>query len=319
MPLARSQVRWWPWWLASGLFLCATDASAQRRIVQTHRCSVAQRAAGCLIILGSGTPVPDPERAGAAYAVAVDDRLFLFDAGAGVMRRAAAAGLAVDGMTRVLLTHLHSDHTLGLPDVILTSWVMGRRAPLAIIGPAGTRRMTDQILATWSEDITVRTEGLERGQRDGQRVHVTETRGGQVYDSAGVRITAVPVPHGNWQSAFAYVVQTPSRKFVLSGDTSPSTELFDAARDADVLVHESYPAVRLRPEDRPGGNEWPEYMRAFHTSDVEIGAMASTRGIRRVVLSHIVWMGGTPAELVAGVRRGGYTGLVRLARDLDVY
>jgi ribonuclease Z len=301
------------------LLACTNTLHAQRRFTQTERCSAAQRAAGCLIVLGSGMPVPDPERAGPAYAVVLNDRTFLFDAGSGVMRRVAAAGLPIDGVTRLFLTHLHSDHTLGLPDVMLTTWVMGRKSSMEIVGPPGTARMTDALLSAWSEDIHVRTDGLERGQRDGQRVHVTESRGGVVYDSAGVRITALTVPHGDWETALAYVIETPTRKLVLSGDTAPSQALFAAARGADVLVHESYPAARLHPENRPGGEEWPHYMQTFHTSDVEIGTLAAAHNIKQVVLSHVVWMGGTPEELLAGVRRGGYTGRVNVARDLEVY
>ncbi len=292
---------------------------AQRRFTPLQRCTAAQRATGCLIVLGSGMPVPDPARAGPAYAVVFNERTFVFDAGSGVMRRIAAAGLPIDGVTRLFLTHLHSDHTLGLPDVMLTTWVMGRKSAMEIVGPPGTSRMTDALLTAWSEDIRVRTDGLELGQRDGQRVRVSETAGGVVYDSAGVQITAVRVPHGDWETSLAYVIETPTRKLVLSGDTAPSEALFTAAQGADVLVHEAYPAVRLHPENRPGGDEWPHYMQTFHTSDVEIGRLAAAHSIKRVVLSHVVWMGGTPAELLAGVRRGGYVGPVHVARDLEVY
>lgn len=270
-------------------------------------------------MLGSGTPVPDPERAGPAYAVVVGDRTFVFDAGAGVMRRVAAAGLPIDGVTATFLTHLHSDHTLGLPDLILTSWVMGRRTPLALFGPPGTQSMVDHILSAWSEDIHVRTDGLERGQPNGQRVAVHETQGGVVYDSAGVRITAVRVPHGEWKVAFAYLIKTPSRTMVLSGDTAPSDALAQAAAGADVLVHEVYPSVRLKPENRPGGDQWPAYMRSVHTSDAEVGALAAKAGVKQLVLSHIVRMGGTDEELRAGVVRGGYRGPLRIARDLEAY
>ncbi|TFG47531.1 MAG: MBL fold metallo-hydrolase, partial [Gemmatimonadales bacterium] len=146
-----------------------------------------------LILLGTGTPLPSPAAQGPATAVTVGDRIFLFDAGAGVMRQMAAAGLPYRGgpITGLFLTHLHSDHTLGLPDVILTSWVMGRRRPLPIVGPPGTDEMTGHLLAAWREDIAVRTEGLEHGVPGGDRVAVSETKGGVVYDSAGVRITAI--------------------------------------------------------------------------------------------------------------------------------
>jgi ribonuclease BN (tRNA processing enzyme) len=302
--------------------VCATapePLGAQRRFTDTHRCSEVQRAAGCLIVLGSGMPVPDPARMGPAYAIVYGDRTFLIDAGAGVMRRAAEAGLAIDGFTHVFLTHLHTDHTLGLPDVLFTSWVMGRRRPQPLTGPPGTARLVEHLLAAWQEDIRVRTDGLERGQPGGERAAVTESEGGIVYDSAGVRIRAVRVPHGEWRVAFGYVVELPGRTIVLSGDTRPSAELEAAARHADVLVHETYPVVRLRPEDRPGGDAWPAYMRSVHTSDEEVGALAARAGVRLVVLSHIVRMGGTDEELDAGVRRGGFRGPVRIARDLDVY
>lgn len=297
----------------------AAPVQAQRRFTTTHRCTEAQREAGCLIVLGSGTPVPDPARAGAAYAFVYGTRTFLFDAGAGVMRRAAEAGLPIDGFTGVYLTHLHSDHTLGLPDVLLTSWVMGRRTPQRVVGPPGTQRLVSRLLDAWQEDITVRTEGLERGQPGGERAAVTDVTGGIVYDSAGVRITAVRVPHGNWAHAFAWRIDTPTWRVVLSGDTAPSDALAEAAQGADVLVHETYPAVRVTVEDRPGGELWPRYLATFHASDAEVGALARRAGVRQLVLSHIVRMGGTDAELLAGVRRGGYAGPMAIAQDLDVY
>ncbi len=301
------------------LSTAVSPAGAQRRFSDTSRCSDAQRSAGCLLVLGSGMPVPDPARMGPAYAVVYGDRTFLFDAGAGVMRRVAEAGLGIDGFTRVLLTHLHSDHTLGLPDVLLTTWVMGRRSAQLLIGPPGTARMVELLLAAWQPDIAVRTEGLERGQPGGHRATVTESSGGVVYDSAGVQIEAVRVPHGEWEVSLGYVIRLPGRTLVLSGDTRVSDALVAAGQGADVLVHEAYPAVRLRPEDRPGGELWPAYMRSVHTSDEEVGALVARMGVQRVVLSHVVWMGGTPEELVAGVRRGGFRGPVSVASDLDVW
>ncbi len=272
-----------------------------------------------VILLGTGTPVPDPQTQGPATAVTVGDRIFLFDAGAGVMRQMVAAGLPVRGgpITAVFLTHLHSDHTLGLPDVILTSWVMGRRAPLKVVGPKGTHAMSVHIQAAWAEDIAVRTHGLERGAPDGWMVDVQETAGGVVYDSAGVRIAAIAVAHGDWEQAFAYRIDAPGKKIVLSGDTRPSPALADAARDADILLHEVYPESRLAPEPRPGGEAWPAYMRAFHTADRELGALAAVARPRLLVLYHIIRMGGTDQELLGGVRAGGFTGPVVIGKDLE--
>ncbi|HUK63451.1 MAG TPA: MBL fold metallo-hydrolase [Dongiaceae bacterium] len=274
-----------------------------------------------VILLGTGTPVPLHTAQGPATIVRVGARLFLFDAGPGVERQIEAAGLPYrnGALTAAFLTHLHSDHTLGLPDLIFTSWVMGRRQPLVIVGPPGTRRMTDHIAQAWSEDIAIRTDGLEHESKDGWRVAVHETHGGIVYDSAGVRIRAFPVKHGSWHWAFGYRIDAGGRAIVISGDTAPSESLVAAARGADLLIHEVYPAVRLRSEARPGGDAWPNYMHEFHTSDRELGALCARAQPRQLVLYHIVRMGGSDEELLAGIRAGGYTGPVAIGHDLERY
>jgi ribonuclease Z len=274
-----------------------------------------------VILLGTGTPVAIAAAQGPATVVVAGGRLFVFDAGPGVMRQIEAAGLPYrrGPVTALFLTHLHSDHTLGYPDLVFTSWVMGRRDPLRVVGPPGTRRMTDLLLEAWGEDIAVRTEGLERGVPGGWRVDVRETTGGVVYDSAGVTIRAIRVPHGNWEHSFAYRVDAPGKSVLISGDTAPCAAIEEAARGVDVLVHEAYPESRLKPEDRPGGDEWPKYMRAFHTSDRELGAIAARAKPRLLVLTHVVRMGGTDAELLEGLRAGGWTGPVAIGRDLDRY
>jgi ribonuclease Z len=160
---------------------------------------------------------------------------------------------------------------------------------------------------------------LEHGVPGGWRVDVRETHGGIVYDSAGVRIRAFPVPHGIWKWAFGYRIDTPGKSIVISGDTAPSDSLVAAARGVDVLVHEVYPASKLAPQPRPGGADWPRYMRTFHTSDKELGAIAVRAAPRLLVLTHIVRMGGTNEDLVAGVRAGGWHGPVAVGNDLARY
>jgi ribonuclease BN (tRNA processing enzyme) len=270
-----------------------------------------------VVLLGTGMPVPNPEASGPATAVVIGQRVLLFDAGPGVMRRIAAAGLPINGVTAAFITHLHSDHTLGYPDLIFTTWVMGRRTPLRVFGPPGLKRMTDHLLAAWSEDIDVRTNGLERGSPGGYAVDAREIEPGVVYDEEGVRVTAIPVPHGNWKKAYAFRIDTPGRVIVISGDTAPSEDLERAAAGCDVLIHEVYPGVRLKPENRPGGELWPKYMKSFHVSDEELGGIAARAGVGKLILHHIIRMGGTDDELLAGVRRGGFNGEVVIGRDLE--
>jgi ribonuclease BN (tRNA processing enzyme) len=272
-----------------------------------------------LIMLGTGTPVPDASAWGPASAVVAGGRLFVVDAGAGVSRRLAAAGFPrVSRVEAVFLTHLHSDHTLGYPDLIFTTWIMGRRQALAVYGPPGLRRMTDAILDAWRDDVDVRVKGLERETREWLRADVTEVRPGIVYDRDGVKVTAIPVPHGGWQ-AFAYRLDLPGRSITFSGDTAPSPALVQAARGTDILVHEVYNGKRVAPEARPGGEFWPEYLRAYHTSDAELARIATAVKPGLLVLNHVLRLGGTDEEILQNVREAGYTGRVAIAKDLDRY
>ena len=285
-----------------------------------------------IILLGTGTPFPDPDRQGPATAVVVGERVFLFDAGPGVMRQMNAAGLPRSGPEALFITHLHSDHTLGYPDLILTSWVMRRAGPFPVIGPPGLAVMTEHIMAAWAEDIRIRTDGLEAEVRDGHRVDVREVEPGDggapggsggpivVYDSAGVTVTAIPVHHGSWEHAFAYRIDAPDRSVLIAGDLAPPFDaLIPAARGVDVLVSEVYPAAHVEPEDRPGGHLWPEYMREFHTSGEELGALAAAVEPQLLLLTHVLWHGATANDIVSAIRRGGYAGPVVVGEDLGRY
>ncbi len=270
-----------------------------------------------VVLLGTGMPYPDPAASGPATAVVLGGRVFLFDAGPGVMRRLSAAKLPINGPEALFITHLHSDHTLGYPDVILTTWVMHRKTHLQVYGPAGLQDMTDHLMAAYSQDIEIRTTGLERLTPEGVKVDVHEISPGLVYDRDGVRVTAIPVRHGTWKQAFGYRIDTPARSIVISGDTSPCEALVKAATSCDVLVHEVYPESKLEPEKGPGGQIWPSYMRTFHTSDVELGRIAAQAHPKLLILTHIVRMGATDQELLAGVRVGGFTGTAVVGHDLE--
>ena len=270
-----------------------------------------------VVLVGTGFPRPDPAASGPATAVVVGQRVFLFDAGPGIQRALATAKLPINGVTALFVTHLHSDHTLGLPDLILDSWVMGRRTPLAAYGPPGLASMTSHILAAWAEDLRVRTSGLERLRPITPQVRVHEIDAGVVYDSGGVRVTAVAVPHGGLRHAFAYRLDAAGRSVVISGDARPNPALERLSTGVDVLVHEVYAGETLKPEPRPGGDVWPQYMHDAHTSDVELGAIAARVRPNTLVLTHTIRMGATDSMILAGVRRGGFTGKVVLGRDGD--
>ncbi len=269
-----------------------------------------------VILLGTGTPVPNPEAFGPATAIVRGDRTFLVDAGAGVTRRMRAAELAMTSVAALFLTHLHSDHTLGYPDLMFTTWLMRRSKPFDVYGPSGLERMTGHLLAAWADDLDVRVHGLEREQPSyGVTVH--EIRAGTVLDAGGMRVTAFAVEHDGWKEAFGYRFDAPDRSIVISGDTRPSESLVAVAKGCDVLVHEAYASADVGPENRPGGETWPEYMKSAHTSEVELGALAARVAPKLLILHHVIRSHATDEALLAGIRKGGFSGRVVIGRDLD--
>ncbi len=268
-----------------------------------------------VVMLGTGTPRPTPEAMGPATAIVVGPRVFLVDAGDGVERRLAAARLPVTGVTALFITHLHSDHVLGLADLIFTSWVVGRTRPFPAYGPAGLQRMTEHLYAAFEEDIRVRTEGLERESADGYRITVHETGPGVVYDSGGVKVTAFLVEHGQWPQAFGYRFDTPDRSIVLSGDTRPSEALVRMASGVDVLIHEVQPSDSSSPPGRRTAAEWAAYVRAYHTTAVQLGELAARARPGLLIVSHDGRR--VPREQILADIRRAYTGPVVLAEDLQ--
>jgi ribonuclease BN (tRNA processing enzyme) len=274
-----------------------------------------------LVMLGTGTPNSDPERSGPAVAIVVNGEAYLVDAGAGVVRRASAAArtdslpaLAAPGLRRVFLTHLHSDHTVGLPDLMLTPWVLERTAPLEVYGPPGTRRMVDLLGRAYSEDVNIRLNGGEPSNKTGYRVVAKDVREGVVYRDTNVTVTAFEVPHGKWEHALGYVFQTRDRKIVLSGDTGPTDIVARMCDGCDVLVYEVYSSERLN--TRPAA--WQAYHAAYHTSTIQLGDIATRARPRLLVLYHQLFWGDDDADLVRQVR-SRFPGAVVSARDLGVY
>jgi len=273
-----------------------------------------------VVVLGTGTPLADPERSGPAVGVVVNGAAYLVDCGPGVVRRAAAAekngikALAVEKLKIVFITHLHSDHTLGYPDLIFSPWVLGRTEGLEAYGPRGLKSMTSHLEKAWTEDVRIRQRGLEQANATGYKVKVHEIRAGVVYRDANVTVTAFPVKHGIWKEAYGYTFETRDRKIVISGDTAPTDEVVKACDGCDVLLHEVY---------NPHGDElkeehWKEYFRTFHTSPAELGEIARRARPRLLVVYHQVLEKLPEADLVKQIRKE-YSGDWVSAKDLGVY
>jgi ribonuclease BN (tRNA processing enzyme) len=287
-----------------------------------------------VVVLGTGTPLADPERSGPAVAVVVNGAAYLVDCGPGVVRRAAAAekngikALAVEKLKIVFITHLHSDHTLGYPDLIFTPWVLDRSEPLEAYGPPGLKKMTEHVEKAWAEDVRLRLRGLEGADATGYKVHVHEirigagsgTRAGMpaphvVYRDDNVAVSAFPVRHGSWKYAFGYRFDTKDRRIVISGDTAPTEEVVKACDGCDVLLHEVFNPKRKKIVE---SKQKQAYFKAFHTSPEELGEIATRARPKLLVLYHQVMGETTEDDLVEQVK-AHYSGKFVSAKDLGVY
>lgn len=237
-----------------------------------------------ITLLGTGSPIVDPNRAGPSTLVSAGGQQFLVDCGRGALMRAAAAGAQAAGLTALLLTHLHSDHITDLSDVITTRWVttIGPN-PLPVIGPPGTAQVVEATLAALASDISYRIHH-HADITEPPAVQVHEFTDGQVWDSGGVRITAAPTDHRPVEPTIGFRVAHGGAAVVLAGDTVPCATLDELARGADALVHtvirkdlvEQMPAQRIRD------------ILDYHSSVEQAAATAARAGVSTLVLTHYV-------------------------------
>ena len=279
-----------------------------------------------IVLLGTGTPRPDPTRSGPATGLVVNGMPYLVDFGPGVVRRIAAAydkgatafGFAAAALQTVFLTHLHADHTAGYPDLILTPWILGRRQPLDVYGPKGLRSMTGHVLKAWEIDIEDRVTGIDRLPRRGCRVNPHEIAPGVIYVDRNIRVTAFPVRHGDL-AAFGFRFETADRVIVISGDTAPTPSLAEHCEGCDVLIHEAY-SERTYERVSP---QWQRYRRTHHTSSKQLAALATRVRPGLLVLYHRSNAGGTARspdaekQLLWEMRRL-YRGRIVAGHDLDI-
>ena len=273
-----------------------------------------------VVLLGTGTPFADPERSGPSLAIIVNNVSYVVDCGPGVVRRAASAAndgfksLAPAQLKHLFITHLHSDHTIGYPDFILTPAVLDRNIALEVYGPKGLQSMTDNILKAYAEDIDIRVNGLEKGNADGYKVNVHEILPGVIYKDSNITVKAFKVKHGSWPEAFGYRFETKDKVIVVSGDCTYSETLVENAIGCDILIHEVYSMEGLVKREK----KWQDYHSSFHTSTEQLAAIANKVKPKLLILTHQLLFGTTKESLMKEIR-DKYKGEVRYGNDLDVY
>jgi ribonuclease BN (tRNA processing enzyme) len=273
-----------------------------------------------LVLLGTGTPFADPTKSGPSLAIVVNNTSYIVDCGPGVVRRAAEASklgfpsLEAAQLKTLFITHLHSDHTIGLADIILTPAVLDRNAPICIYGPAGSKKMTDDLMSAYKEDIAIRINGLEKGDAIAYQVYTNEIKEGQIYKDSNLTVTAFNVQHGQWDNAFGYVFQTKDKKIVISGDCTYSENLIKYAKDCDILVHEVYSDAGLKKRTQ----RWQDYHSTFHTSTYQLADIANIVKPKLLILNHQLTFG-TSLQSLLDELKSKYAGPVVNGADLDVF
>jgi ribonuclease Z len=284
--------------------------------------STSESASLKVILLGTmGGPTISADRRGISTLVAAGPDLLLFDAGRGLTTSLVRLNINPATVTRVFLTHLHSDHVVSLPELLLFPWASGRTAPLQVWGPPGTRAMMDKLTEAFSYDIHVRRDVDEHFPAAGVRSAATDIQEGVVYDTNGLKVTAFLVDHAPIEPAFGYRVDYRGRSVALSGDTRPSENLVKAARGVDVLIHEAGswkqdPALEGPPDEPfpglPLTRRQAKSIFNHHTDGEEAGRIFDRVKPKLAVFSHY---NVDPVATLPLVRRT-YAGAVEFGDDL---
>ncbi len=255
-------------------------------------------------MLGTGTPYPSAERFEAAILVEAGGKRLLFDCGRGAVIRLSQAGVKASEIDAVFLTHLHSDHVVGLPDLWLTGWFLGRPDALELFGPSGTKSMATHLAEAFAGDIAAREAAPENLPSAGVEITAKDIEEGIAYDEGGVRVTAFLVDHGNVKPAFGYRVDYGGHAVVISGDTNFSENLIHFARGADCVMHAAWSVGATNPT--------PPAQRTIASAEDAGRVFAAVRPKLAVVYHY---------EDAAGIERAvrtEYAGPLVVAKDLLV-
>jgi ribonuclease Z len=267
------------------------------------------------VLLGTGSPPPNPRRRGPATLLTLGGEQFLVDAGSGVGAQLIQAGVRAYDWPRVLITHHHSDHIIDLGHLLITRWISGQNAPFEVWGPAGTKRQMDKLLDYLDWDIEIRRAHMIK--RDRPKVVVTEIEEGKILEVGGVTVSAFSVDHDPVKPAFGYRFEGGGRRIAISGDTRPSENLIRWSQGVDCLIHECCEMTKTSWFPDCG---WPTLeekikdLASYHTQPEDIGRVAKAANPGKLVITHMM-PGSVPAELEAAAKRH-YAGPVTVGEDL---
>lgn len=237
-----------------------------------------------IVILGSGSPLPDPERAGPSTLIRTTAGDLLFDCGRGVLMRAAAAGSSAGALRALFLTHLHSDHITDLNDIVTSRWITSFAPnPLSVFGPPGVVALLQAIEAMLEPDIGYRLAHHDDLQWRPSAT-VTEVERGVVFEDGAVRVAAAPTDHAPVRPTVGFRIDEGEQSVVIAGDTVPCAGLDELCAGADALVHTVVRPDLISQVGLPRLTDVLDY----HSSVTDAAQTAARAGMRTLVLTHLV-------------------------------
>ena len=239
-------------------------------------------------LLGTGAPRPVMSRFGPSILVEAGKQKLIFDCGRGAAQRLYQLKIPFSDITGLFLTHLHSDHTVGIPDLWLTGWTMGRSTPLPVRGPEGTKAMMQHLQEAYAFDIHIRRDVDTKLPAAGAEVIAEDIQEGFVYQKDDVKVTAFLVDHGDIRPAFGYRIDYAGHSVTLSGDTRPSENLIKFAQGTDVLIHEVVDPSAFAGLSSSDNPEQRKKIVGHHTTAEEAGTIFARVKPKLAVYSHIV-------------------------------
>lgn len=263
-------------------------------------------------LLGTGSPQPRMDRFGPSILVEAGNKKLLFDCGRGVAQRIEQLRIAFTDIDALFVTHLHSDHVVGIPDLWLTGWARGRKVPLQVWGPDGTKAMMLHLAEAYQFDIQIRQID-DKLPLPGVTVVADDVQQGVVYDRAGIKVTAFLVDHGVVKPALGYRIDFAGHSVVLSGDTRYSENLIRFSQKVDVVIHEVIDPDSFRAKNPSMSTERLQAIVGHHTTAEQAGTIFTQVKPKLAVYSHIV--PGDSADLVSLTRKT-YSGPLEVGEDL---